>query len=55
MHHMGALDCHMGGVCHCIEAKWTGWEQYTLDGSRMVPFGGIMLYGSSISPCESHV
>jgi hypothetical protein len=53
MHHMGALGCHMGGVCNRIEAKCNGWEQYTLDGSRMVPFGGLMLYGSSIAPCES--
>jgi hypothetical protein len=55
MHHMGALGSHMGDVCHCIEAKCTGWEQYTLDGSRMVPFGGLMLYRSCISPCESRV
>jgi hypothetical protein len=55
MHHMGALGCLMGGVCHCTEAKFAGWELYTLDGSRMVPFGGLLLYGSSIAPYESHV
>jgi hypothetical protein len=55
MHHTGAVGCHMGGVCHCFEAKCTGREQYTLDGSRMVPFCGTMLYGSSIAPCGSHV
>jgi hypothetical protein len=41
MHHMGALGCHMGGLCHCIEAKCTGWEQCTLDWSHMVPFGSM--------------
>jgi hypothetical protein len=55
MHHMGALGCHMGGGSHCIEVKCTGWEPYTLDGSLMVPLGGLMLYGSSIAPCGSHV
>jgi hypothetical protein len=55
MHHIGTWGCLLGGICHRIEAKCTGWEQYTLDRSHMVPFGGRMLYGSSTSPCKSQV
>jgi hypothetical protein len=66
----GVIRHERGAVCTLWELWVVIWEVYvivltvksnaldessTLDGSRMVPLGGLMLYGSSIAPCGSHV